>query len=194
MAVNCSLQFRLNINHKLLQISVNGFALFERTAGKCSCRFCPADSGAAGTYTADESKMTLPHPPKGNDCVVTLGHKISHSSAKLLPPGIWRTSTWKSVHQATVGPIARDRAEGRWRDFSRHRHSWHSSWRFSVQPILSSSQPHRWHTLNLTFSFQQDGDPSHWGHTQRESPDSPDFQTDRLDGTDQSRGPLVLPI
>jgi hypothetical protein len=31
------------------------------------------------------------------------------TSAKVLPPGIWRTSTWKTVYQAAVRTSARDR-------------------------------------------------------------------------------------
>jgi hypothetical protein len=64
-----------------------GIALLERTAGKCSCRFCPADSGAAGTCRADESKIALPPPSKGNVGVVILGHKMSYESPENLPPG-----------------------------------------------------------------------------------------------------------
>jgi hypothetical protein len=45
---------------------------------------CPADSGAAETYTADEHKMADPPPAKRN-IVVVLEDKISYSSAKTLP-------------------------------------------------------------------------------------------------------------
>jgi hypothetical protein len=54
-----------------------------------------------------EAKRQFP-PVKGNLWVVVLDDKISYSSAKTLPSGIWRTSTWKTVHEATVGIVSED--------------------------------------------------------------------------------------
>jgi hypothetical protein len=70
---------------------------------------CPADSGTAEKYTADKCKITVSPPAKGNVCVMVLGDKISYSSVKMLPSGIWRKITWKIVHQAMVGTVSRDR-------------------------------------------------------------------------------------
>jgi hypothetical protein len=65
---------------------------------------CATNSGAAEMHTADKHKMAVSSQQK----VVVLEDKISYSSAKTLPSGILRTSTWKIVHQAMAGVVSRD--------------------------------------------------------------------------------------
>jgi hypothetical protein len=64
VAINYSPIFKLNINHKVLELSGNGLHCSEEVLKIFILIDCPVNSGAAETYTADECKMTVPLLPQ----------------------------------------------------------------------------------------------------------------------------------
>jgi hypothetical protein len=83
--------FQTYINHEVLEILGNRLQCSKEPL-KNVLTDCPADSGAAETYTAGECKTAVSSPAKHNICIVAVGHKTSYSYVKMLPSGTRRSN------------------------------------------------------------------------------------------------------
>jgi hypothetical protein len=65
------------VSHKLVKISANVLHSSKKKTLKYPRVHCPADSGAAGTSTADEREMAVTQSTKCNVCIAVLGDIVN---------------------------------------------------------------------------------------------------------------------